>query len=261
MRLKPDFFDQPIRSLARSLLGTLLVRRLPDGELVKAILVEVEAYLDQRDPASHSHRGPGKSNASMFLQPGTLYVYPIHTRHCMNVVAEAKGRGAAVLLRAAEPYQGENQMWRARFPDQPWDQPPVDQTRQQKTQLQSVPSVDPSARAISGVPFADSPPIALSWRQAAQLTQGPGRLCEALRINREQDGMQLCRSDSLWLETPPDCVGQKNWRIRSSPRIGISKAKSLPLRWFIDGHRFVSGCSRDHSQGRHWTFQHDGLST
>ncbi|MFO0922827.1 MAG: DNA-3-methyladenine glycosylase [Pirellulales bacterium] len=55
-------------------------------------------------------RGLSKKNRSMFASPGRLYVYPIHAKYCMNVVTEAEGMGAAVLIRALEPCEGREEI-------------------------------------------------------------------------------------------------------------------------------------------------------
>jgi DNA-3-methyladenine glycosylase len=99
------FFDRDVVQVARELIGTCLVRESAEG-ITRGLVVEVEAYLHADDPASHSHRGRTRRNSSMFGSPGQAYVYTIHTHHCVNVVAESEGRGAAVLIRAVEPLEG-----------------------------------------------------------------------------------------------------------------------------------------------------------
>jgi DNA-3-methyladenine glycosylase len=59
------------------------------------------------DPAAHAYRGKTPRNASMFAIPGTAYVYRSYGVHyCLNVVSEAEGIAAAVLLRALRPTVG-----------------------------------------------------------------------------------------------------------------------------------------------------------
>ena len=87
--------------------------RVPD-QILGGLIVETEAYLAADDPASHSHRGPTPRNRSMFAEPGTLYVYSIHAKYCMNAVTEAEGVGSAVLIRAMEPIWGIELMQFAR---------------------------------------------------------------------------------------------------------------------------------------------------
>lgn len=201
-------------------MGKTLVRRLEDQTELRCAIVEVEAYLSARDPASHSRCGPTRRNASMFGPPGQLYVYTIHTRHCMNIVTEPEGQGAAVLIRAVEPECGIENMWRSRF--------------------------------------SESAPASPTTQQLTRLTQGPGRLCQALQVDLSQDGIELLdKGSTVWLEESRPEVRSRRWKIRQGPRIGISQGQSLPLRYFVDGNRFVSGCAREHTNGRNWTFFHD----
>lgn len=117
-RLKRSFYDRPTAGVARDLLGTALLRRLAGG-WVGGVIVETEAYLPAGDPACHAHRGPTRSNASMFAPPGTLYVYPIHAKYCLNAVTEPAGVGSAVLIRALEPVWGMDLMRLHRGHDDP----------------------------------------------------------------------------------------------------------------------------------------------
>ena len=100
------FYERPTVAVARDLLGKVLVRRLGRRTL-RARIVEVEAYLGERDAASHARRGPTPRAAIMFGPPGFLYVYLVYgMHHCMNFVTEADGVAGAVLIRAAEPLYG-----------------------------------------------------------------------------------------------------------------------------------------------------------
>ena len=114
--LTHDFYGRSTPKVARDLLGKLLVRTLGRRRLVGRI-VEVEAYLAKSDPACHAARGRTKSNTAMFGRPGRAYVYPIHSRHCFNIVTEADGVGTAVLIRAVEPIEGIKLMMEHRHRD------------------------------------------------------------------------------------------------------------------------------------------------
>lgn len=105
--LPPTFYARPTETVARELLGKLIVRRRPRAPLQVARILEVEAYLGPRDLASHARRGPTPRAAIMFGPPGRLYVYLIYGMyHCMNFVCEPDGEAGAVLIRAAEPVAG-----------------------------------------------------------------------------------------------------------------------------------------------------------
>ncbi len=92
--------------MARDLLGKVLALD-GAGSTKTARIVEVEAYLGGRDPASHAYRGLTPRTAPMFGPPGRSYVYFVYGMyHCLNVVTESDGIAGAVLLRGAEPLAG-----------------------------------------------------------------------------------------------------------------------------------------------------------
>ncbi|MFQ5498332.1 MAG: DNA-3-methyladenine glycosylase [Candidatus Zixiibacteriota bacterium] len=108
--LPRSFYDRPTLDVAADLIGKQIVFNRSDGRLA-ARIVEVEAYVGQDDPACHAARGQTKRNAVMFGRPGHAYIYFIYgMHHCLNFVTEREGFPAAVLVRAAEPSEGENLM-------------------------------------------------------------------------------------------------------------------------------------------------------
>lgn len=175
--------------LAKALIGSVLVRRSPEGRCAGRI-VETEAYVIG-DPASHAYRGKSRRNASMFLAPHRAYVYKIYgTSFCVNVTSEREDEGAAVLVRALEPLEGLELMEGRR-----------------------------------------------GTARANDLCRGPGRLCQALAIDCELDGVDLLHSRTLWIAA----TLSDPRRIGMSRRIGISKASRRRLRFFERGSPFVSG--------------------
>ena len=191
------FYDRDVVEVARDLLGTILVSDSPAGRCTGRI-VETEAYLASDDPASHSHRGPNRKNATMFREPGLLYVYTIHARFCMNVVTEPHGTASAVLLRAVEPLEGQQLMQSRRGIDKLLD-----------------------------------------------LARGPARLCQAFQVDRQLDGWDLTLGERIWIERPAGAANLP--AIAVSPRIGVTSAHDLPLRFFYPDNPFVSGPREDKS--------------
>ena len=108
------FFARETRQVARSLLGARLVR-IDRGRRLSGIIVEAEAYIGEADLGCHARHGRTPRNAVMFGGPGHAYVYFTYGMHWMlNVVTEAEGRPAAVLLRAIWPVEGVAAMRRRR---------------------------------------------------------------------------------------------------------------------------------------------------
>jgi DNA-3-methyladenine glycosylase len=102
-RLPRRFYARPTEEVACDLLGKELVRVEGDIER-RARIVEVEAYVGAHDLAAHSSKGITARTAVMYGPPGYAYVYLIYgMHHCMNIVTEPEGNGAAVLIRAVEP--------------------------------------------------------------------------------------------------------------------------------------------------------------
>jgi DNA-3-methyladenine glycosylase len=107
-RLDRSFFARDTVTVARSLLGQVLIHDSPEGRAAGRV-VEAEAYTGWDDEASHGHRGRTPRNAVMFGPVGVSYTYLIYGRYwLLNVVAKPPGveYPAAVLLRALEPLKG-----------------------------------------------------------------------------------------------------------------------------------------------------------
>ncbi len=97
-----EWFNRTAITIAPDLIGCTLVRQLANGQQLRGIIIETEAY-QAGDPACHAYRKQTKRNQIMFGAPGYVYVYLIYgIYHCINVVTDCDGIASAVLIRALE---------------------------------------------------------------------------------------------------------------------------------------------------------------
>lgn len=105
-----DLLGLPLE-VAPRLLGAVLTVAV-DGVEVAVRLTEVEAYHglgtgSVPDPGSHARMGRTARNATMWGEPGHLYVYLSHGIHsCVNVVCGPEGVAGGILLRGGEIVEG-----------------------------------------------------------------------------------------------------------------------------------------------------------
>jgi DNA-3-methyladenine glycosylase len=194
-----DFFDRPSLAVAPDLLGCLLTHETAEG-LVTVRLTEVEAYLGEVDPASHAFRGRTARNAVMYGPPGHAYVYFTYGMHfCVNLVCQPEGEASAVLLRAGQVVDGV----------------PLAAARR-------------SRRRRPGAVVRET-----------DLARGPALLCEALDIDRSQNGADVCAPGSpLRVLAPVKPVPAAD--IAAGPRVGVSRAADVAWRFWVTGDPAVS---------------------
>lgn len=207
--LPREFFAGDALQVAPRVLGCVLEHQNAEG-LVAVQLTEVEAYEGGADPASHSYRGRTARNAVMFGPPGHAYVYFTYGMHyCVNLVCGPEGTPVALLLRAGRIIEGA----------------PL-----------------AAARRLAGRPAARPAGRNLADRD---LARGPARLCQALAIDRAQDGADVCDPASpLRIRPgPPAAPGSAPGlapAISRGPRVGVSSAADRPWRFWLTGDPTVS---------------------
>ena len=202
VKLPRSFYDRGTLDVATDLLGKVLVHRRR-GVVTSGIIVEVEAYIGEADPACHAATGRSRRNEPLYGPPGYAYVYLNYGIHrLVNVVTEAQDSPAAVLIRALDPLEGIASMRRRR------------------------------GRAMKGRQRALDP----SALPAHDLCRGPGNLTMAMGITLAENRLDL-GGDRLFIEdhrlgTPPIAWG---------PRIGINVGTQSPWRACVVGNASVSG--------------------
>ena len=194
-KLPRDFYIRSnVVTVARELLGKLLVVPASNGRRVSGMIVETEAYRGPQDRAAHSYGGRRtKRTETMYGIGGTAYVFFVYGMYNQfNVVTNVAEAPHAVLIRALEPVEGIELMRKRRH----------------------------------GQPDKN-------------LTNGPGKLCIAMGIDRRLDNADLL-GKRVWIE---DAAKIPARRIASGPRVGIDYAEEWihkPWRFWVRDNPFVS---------------------
>lgn len=198
-KLPRNFYNRDTITVSKELLGKYLVHNVEGEELIGKI-VEVEAYKGPIDKAAHSYNKKTDRNKIMYGPPGHVYIFHIYGMYyCMNVVTEKIDMPCAVLIRALEPISGIDSMSKNRY-----------------------------NKSIND----------LGKNELKNLTNGPGKLCIAMGLNKSNYGDDLLE-DRLYIA---EGVNEK-FDIVTTKRINIDYAEEaihFPWRFYIKGNPYVS---------------------
>lgn len=200
-KLSRDFYNRDTLEVSKDLLGKLLIHHT-EGDRLVARIVEVEAYIGDIDKACHAYNNRMTNRTKvLFGPPGIAYVYLIYGMYyCFNVVTEEKDKAAAILVRAIEPMEAIEKMAANRY----------------QKRLGEI-----------------------SKKQQINLTNGPGKLCIAMGITKEQNEMDLC-GDKLYIAEAQE---KQSYQIVTTTRINIDYAEEaidFPWRYYIKDNPYVS---------------------
>ncbi len=198
-KLSREFYSRDTETVAKELLGKILIHEV-DGKRFSGKIVETEAYLGIKDKAAHSYGGRRTPRVEvMYGKAGFSYVFIIYGMYyCFNVVTQKEEIPEAVLVRALEPIENLDIIANNRFKK--------DYNDLTKTQIKS-------------------------------LTNGPGKLCDALRINKTLNGEDLCDNRLYIVDN------DEEFNIITDKRIGIDyaeEARDYLLRFYIENNKYVS---------------------
>ncbi|WNY26869.1 DNA-3-methyladenine glycosylase [Methanolapillus ohkumae] len=114
LRLGSEFYRQDVLTVAPSLLGKILARKLPDGTVLRYRILETEAYRGMEDTACHAKAGKTKRTAVMFSDGGHAYIYLCYgIHHLLNIVTGGQENPQAALIRSVEGFDGPAKLTKA----------------------------------------------------------------------------------------------------------------------------------------------------
>lgn len=197
-KLERSFFYNDTVKIARDLLGKVLVHKVGDKTLMGKI-VETEAYMGAIDKASHAY-GNKKTDRTkaLFNTGGHSYIYLIYGMYyCFNVVTNDVNTPQCVLIRALEPVSSVEDFVINRY----------------KTDSN------------------------ITKQKIKNLSNGPGKLCIAMDLNKSHNLMDLCGDEVYILDN------NEEFKIVTSKRINIDYAEEAidyPWRFYIKDNKYVS---------------------
>jgi DNA-3-methyladenine glycosylase len=200
-RLQREFYRTDSVDLAKKLLGKIIVRKI-DDVVIKARIVETEAYKAPEDKASHAYNNKKTERTKYFWQDGgCLYVYLIYGINiCLNIIADDPDKPEAVLIRAVEPIEGLSQVRQLRKDEQASDK----------------------------------------VAKLANLTNGPGKTGQALGITLKHNAVDLCSSEDMFIiedQSGMAVIIERSTRINIDY---AEEYVYKPWRFFIKDNPYVS---------------------
>ena len=198
--MNKEFYNVDGITLAKNLLNKFLIREYENKKIVTKI-VETEAYMGIIDKAAHVYNNKKSTRTGpLYLSGGHIYVYLIYGMYnCLNLSANKENIPECVLIRAVEPISNFDEISYNRF---------------------------------------SKPYNSLTNYQRKNLTNGPGKLCKGLNIDRSLSGKNIFGNE-LYIEDNKD----DDFEIVEDKRINIDYAqeyKDKPWRFYIKNNKYVS---------------------
>lgn len=201
MIINKKFYKQGALTLAKELLGKVVVRTV-DNVILKAKIVETEAYIGEIDKASHAYNGRRTERTEpLFREGGIAYVYFIYGKYyCFNVISGVENKGEGVLIRALEPLNEFDYLAQKRF-NEDYDQ--------------------------------------LTEAKKRALTNGPSKLCMAYSIDKSENYMKLYKKGDFYIEegVVENFEIVETTRIGIDY---AEEAIDFPWRFYIKGNKYIS---------------------
>ena len=204
-----EYFKKDGLELAKSILGKYLIRNY-DGKTIVTKIVETESYMGINDKGAHVY-GDKRSERTkpLYLEGGRIYVYLIYGMYyCLNISANKENVPECVLIRAVEPIKGIEEIAFNRFEKG----------------------------------YSD-----LTTYQRKNISNGPGKLCMALKIDKNLNAKSILENElyisDFYYDDDKKVYSNDQIDIQTSKRINIDyaqEAKDYLWRFFIKDNKYVS---------------------
>lgn len=215
-RLKRDFFARDGITVAKELLGKILVHETKVGT-VRGIITEVESYMGENDKGSHTYGGRRTERTEpMYHAGGTSYVYLIYGMYsCMNIAAMTEGIPQAVLLRSvipADEESGERMLQLRR------EAAECRKRKRESGEIRETAKAEKAAEIEHKAESAENVPPSLR----KHLADGPGKLCIAMGITKADNDVDMTESSLFYVTEGIEVTPSE---IHAAKRIGIDYAE------------------------------------
>lgn len=204
-RLPRDFFTRDGLTVAKELLGKVLVHDTSLGE-IRGIITEVESYMGVEDKGSHTYGGRRTERTEpMFHIGGTSYVYFTYGMyHCMNITTDVVDNPQAVLIRSVVPADK------------------VSEEKMLSLRLESSLTSIRKRKAAKGEELTASEVESKKKSLLKHLADGPGKLCIAMGVTKQQNDIDMVESDTFYVT---EGISVEPEEIQAGKRIGIDYAE------------------------------------
>lgn len=204
-RLPRDFFTRDGLIVAKELLGKVLVHDTSLGE-IRGIITEVESYMGVEDKGSHTYGGRRTERTEpMFHIGGTSYVYFTYGMyHCMNITTDVVDNPQAVLIRSVVPADK------------------VSEEKMLSLRLESSLTSIRKRKAAKGEELTASEVESKKKSLLKHLADGPGKLCIAMGVTKQQNDIDMVESDTFYVT---EGISVEPEEIQAGKRIGIDYAE------------------------------------
>lgn len=226
-RLSREFFTRDGLTVAKELLGKVLVHETPIGP-VRGVITEVESYMGINDKGSHTYGGRRTERTEpMFRQGGNSYVYFTYGMYyCMNITSGQEGDPQAVLIRSVIPADEESKerMLKLRMAVNIERAKKRSEAKLQK-EANERKDVTQKARVEQGTRSAEVLKQELDKPRKSlekHLADGPGKMCIAMGITKEQNALDMIESADFYVT---EGIVVEEAQIKAGKRIGIDYAE------------------------------------